>query len=482
MVYILPWMVTRWEDKAATARAGRSPKNPSAGRIVDCYNNAMTETNRDDKRAGVLMGLVVGSALGAPLENSRPGAVKTVMGKAPEYIDVEKLVGHKLHRWRTPGLYGLDAQLALALLDIAFEGRTFDPERAGELFVAMSRGDAALPLGALRGAGRDIQDALLALKQRQPWALAGHPYAGGAPAARVAPLAVWYDDKPHALPEIIIQASLLTHRNPMSVSAAAAVAHLALRLVDCEDLPPRDRPALLAQAAAFCRTVEDRLDARYEDSLNGTDSERVLHVFSATLEQLADRLDQDEASVCKWLVEYARPFYPHELARAAVDFAPASIPFAIYSFMSNAYEPGKALAAAVGQGGDADTCGAVAGALCGALHGETGLPEQLLRTLANRRQIRARAMALAARKTSGAALQDLYEMEEPLTRKELEEREARMRKNRKFAGVQEKKAMKKGLKTGDKEKPPAKQKLDKKKLKNLKQKQRDWQRYIPPDN
>jgi ADP-ribosylglycohydrolase len=443
----------------------------------------MSEKTGDDKRAGVLTGLCVGSALGAPLENAKPGAVKSTFGDVTEYVDVEKMVVHKLHRWRTPGLYGLDAQLALALLDTAFTGRTFDPERAGALIVALSRGDAALPFGALRGAGRDIQDAVLALKQLKPWAEAGRPYAGVAPAARIAPLAVWYGDKPHALPEIIIQASLLTHRNPMSVSAAAAVAHLALEFLDRGSLTARECPALMESAAAFARDVEDRLAAHYPDSLHGTDAGRTLHVLSATLEQLAGRLEQDDEPVRQWLVSNAREYYPHELARAAIDFAPSCAPYALYVFMRHAAEPGKALAASVARGGAAGALGAITGALCGALHGESGLPEQLLGGLANRRQIRARALALAARKVSGAQLQNTYDMEESLTRKEIQEREARMRKNKRFSAAQEKKALKKGLAPKESnEKSPSKQKLDRKKLKNLKEKQRDWTRYLPPQD
>ena len=429
------------------------------------------------------MGLCAGSALGAPLENARAGAVASAFGTVRDYVDVEKMVGHKLHRWRTPGLYGLDAQLALALLDTAFEFRTFDPERAGELLVALSRGDADMPFGALRGAGRDIRDAILALKQRRPWAEAGHPFAGGAPAARIAPLAVWYDDKAHALLEIVIQASLLTHRNPMAVAAAAAVAHLTIELLNRGNLPARERPALLRAAADFARSVEDRLAAAYTDSLHGTDPDRTLHVLSGTLEDLGARLDSDDGSVREWLVRNAREHYPHQLARAVIEFAPVSGPYARYAFFTHVSDPQKALSAAVGRGGDADTMGAVTGALCGALHGASGLPEPLLSGLANRKQIRARALALAARKVSGTQFADLYDMEEALTRKEIQERDARMRKNRRFAAAQEKKALKrnmKGKKPGDKS--PSKKKLDRKKLKKLKEKQRDWTRFYPPED
>lgn len=442
----------------------------------------MNAKSGDDKIAGVLMGLCLGSALGAPLENARAGAVKSAFGSVLSYVDVEAMVGNKLHRWRTPGLYGVEAQLALALLDAAFESRGgFDAGRAGRLFVAMSRGDAALPLGALRGAGRDLGDAILALKQGLDPALAGHTNASSAPAARIAPLAVWHSSNPHALPDIIIQASLLTHRNPMSVSAAAAAARMVLDLVNKTSLPRNECAALFSNAAAYARDIEDRLAANYPDSLEGTDAGRTLHAFSSTLEKLCERLDWDEPAVHDWLVQNARDLYPGQLARAAVDFAPCCAPYALFVFARHAAEPARALAAAVAQGGAAGAMGAMAGALCGALHGESGLPENLLSGLANRRQLRTRALALAARKAPGAQAADLYEMEESLTRKELEEREARMRKNRRFNAAQEKKALKKAAAPDPAaERIPGKQPLDRKKLKKLKEKQRDWSRYYPP--
>jgi ADP-ribosylglycohydrolase len=428
----------------------------------------------EDRVIGVVMGLAAGSALGAPLEHAKPGAVRSAFGRVTDYVDAEEMLDTKLFRWRTPGLYSIDAQLALALLDDALEHRGFDPARAGEALVALSRGDSQLEFGALRGADRDIKEAILALKQRTSWKTVGYPSAGGAPAARIAPLAAYHADQPHILPEIVIRASLLTHRDPIAVSAAAAVAKLTAELLIRDSLSNSEKEQLLTETAGFCREVEDRLLERYPEALEESHRGERLHIFSATVEELAARIENPYEQTHIWIAENANGFSDFEIKRPALNFALASVVFSICEFMRNSVDFEKALIAVVNEGGDADTNGAIAGALSGALHGESGIPENWLKGLANRKQLRARALALATGRFSRGAIEDLCEMESKLTLKEHEEREARMRKNRRYSASAERKAQEKTLR------PAEKQKVDEKQIRKLR-KQREWEKYYPQD-
>ena len=431
--------------------------------------------NIRDKIMGGVMGLFVGGALGAPLQNAKSGAIRSTFGTVDGYVDAAPMLGNKLHRRRTPGLYGVNGQLALALLDTCLERRGLDPVRAGELLADLSRGDAHFPFGALRGAGADVRNAALNHKQRQDWTRAGHPHPGGAPAARIAPVALYYAQKPHALPEKIIEASFLTNRDITAASAAAAVAALILELLKCDHLNQRQAGDILHIAADYARDVELRIMDRYADSLEPATAEKP-HLFSTAVSELSDRLGQDPDQVEKWIVTNANSHASMDIKRPTVDFALSSVIYSIYVFTKYNTDFQKTLIVTINQGGDADTTGSICGALCGVLHGESAIPAQWLKGLANNKQLSVRAAALADNKFPRSAILDLYEMEYDLTRKEFEEREAVIRKSRRFAQAMEKKKAGKS----EKKKSPSKQKIDRKKLKKLKEK-REWHKLMPPD-
>jgi Mg-chelatase subunit ChlD len=70
-------------------------------------------------------------------------------------------------------------------------------------------------------------------------------------------------------------------------------------------------------------------------------------------------------------------------------FVLESLPAAIWSFLANADDPEETIVVAVNGGYDADTVAAMAGAMAGAYHGETGLPPRWLDDLEAAADIRA---------------------------------------------------------------------------------------------
>lgn len=63
--------------------------------------------------------------------------------------------------------------------------------------------------------------------------------------------------------------------------------------------------------------------------------------------------------------------------------APNSVPTAIYSFISHSNNFEDAVTFAVSLGGDTDTIGAMTGAISGAYHGKSGIPQRWLDVLEN---------------------------------------------------------------------------------------------------
>ena len=98
-------------------------------------------------------------------------------------------------------------------------------------------------------------------------------------------------------------------------------------------------------------------------------------------------------------------------------FPPACIPACLYLLLTtDSFE--DALIEVVNLGGDADSTGAILGALAGAHFGVDAIPARWLDGLQNREGIEARALALAQRSTEGIEIPDLVATEQALSARE----------------------------------------------------------------
>ena len=105
-------------------------------------------------------------------------------------------------------------------------------------------------------------------------------------------------------------------------------------------------------------------------------------------------------------------------------FPPACIPTCLYLLLTtDSFE--EAVTDVVNMGGDADSAGAILGALAGAHYGAGAIPERWLARLQNREAIELRAMAIHARSADGYEIPDLVEREHELSALEGSCREGR---------------------------------------------------------
>ena len=103
--------------------------------------------------------------------------------------------------------------------------------------------------------------------------------------------------------------------------------------------------------------------------------------------------------------------------RPTQGFPPACIPTCLYLLLTtDSFE--EAVTDVINLGGDADTAGAILGAMAGAYYGIDEIPKRWLDGLQNRQGIEARALALARRSGEGLEIPDLVATERELTRKE----------------------------------------------------------------
>jgi ADP-ribosyl-[dinitrogen reductase] hydrolase len=299
----------------------------------------MTNSDTEQRRAGALLGLAIGDALGAAVEFKAPGSFEPVTG------------------FRAGGPHGLapgewtdDTSMALALADsLASVGWDLDDQarryvawwRTGEYSVTGKCFDIGI---ATREALADFAGGTAADSSGSDADRA----SGNGSIMRLAPVPMRYLDllhsDPQRLAELAEQSSYPTHRSAKCLSACRYMAVLLAALMDGQ---PREQ-VLAADWPLL----------------------RALHAHKPLEPAI---LDVAQGS-------YRRK---HPPAIKGSGYVVQSLEAALWAFhAATSFE--DAVLAAVNLGDDADTTGALCGQLAGAYFGRDGIPPAWLSALAQR--------------------------------------------------------------------------------------------------
>jgi len=236
---------------------------------------------------------------------------------------------------------------------------------------------------------RDFRRALVGWCSRLPWGIGratlqaclriavgqepgGVPSAGNGAAMRAAILGGFFWDRPQERREWGHALARVTHTDARAVEGALYVAELATL---CIAAPQQARRAVLAREALAVVT------------------EPVLHAaLERALLLAAEEIEVGEAAA--------------ELGTTG--YVVHTVPFALFCFLRCGDEPLMALAQAIGAGGDTDSVAAILGGWLGAIHGERGLPTELIARIHDGpfgpTHLRALATALTARRDGQPAI------------------------------------------------------------------------------
>jgi ADP-ribosyl-[dinitrogen reductase] hydrolase len=301
----------------------------------------------DDRAAGVLLGLACGDALGRPVEFETPARILAQYGEVTEML--------ANGTWGKPaGTVTDDTDMALCLARSLVDREAFDPDDVAERFVAWYDSE---PFDV----GNMTARALSRIRDGESWDTAGQTVweqspegsnAGNGSVMRAAPLAVAFAAADGRLVEASEASSQITHADPRcTVGCAVLNLTLAGLLTDDGD----DGRQVLARA------------------LDRTSPPTALD--EALRPVVAGDLDPDGLRSTGYVVDTLQTALWYGL---------------------HADSPEEALVEVVNMGGDADTVGAVTGAVAGARFGADALPERWLDELDGRDELRDLAARLSA--------------------------------------------------------------------------------------
>jgi ADP-ribosylglycohydrolase len=296
----------------------------------DCTASA-PKADHADRLAGTLLGTALGDALGLPAEGMSARAIARRFGRIERF----HLLG------RTGFVSDDTEQAALVAQSLARY-----PDDVEQCVSDFRRALLGWFCRLSWGIGRATVVACLriALGARP----SGIPSAGNGAAMRAAIVGAFFRDEPRKREQFGRAIAQVTHRDIRAVEGALYVAEMAA--------------ACACYPYVECHVTSASLTACYQEAMHS--------IHEPPLRAATERAG--------------------ELARQGIDTLKAAeelkttgfilhtVPFATFCFLRYGDDPSRALAEAISAGGDTDSIGAILGAWLGALHGEPGLPVQLV--------------------------------------------------------------------------------------------------------
>ncbi len=310
----------------------------------------MTEP-RQDQVTGALIGCAVGDALGAPIEGWSRERIAPLDGLTAGYRPL--VHGRAPNQARYPlGQYTDDTQLTLAIARSLVAEARVDGAAIGREFAALWES------AEIVGAGPVADRAVRRLIAGTPWqdaALADDLPLNGA-AMRIAPIGIWDCDDRASLPDDATVASIVTHKHPLAIDAAIAVA---TAVADAVTISAVDTPRFLNGVA---HAIETRSPEFGEH----------IRRIRAWLELPEDDALQAIASTGGGRIRdgFGIPALAEPTALAA-----------LYAFLKSPTDYIATIDTTLRIGGDVDTIAAIAGAISGAHNGLGVIPSDLVRSV-----------------------------------------------------------------------------------------------------
>lgn len=304
---------------------------------------------RPDRGRGALLGLAVGDALGTTLQFTSPRVPPLPTRVDGPHVDITGGGPFRL----VPGQVTDDTQMASCLAASLMQKGRFDVVDVAARYVNWSRlafdvGNQTSDALSRVEAGTDPREA-----GRQTWEARGRQPAGNGALMRVAPIGLFFAQFDEDRVQAAVDDAAITHFDPRCRLASAAFAG-ALAASVFHGQGPRH---MAAQAVNDLDAATVLLAARHPD-LEGPLRQAALDLRADLRHAMADDPDLYGDEV-------------HLLRHAG--FVRVAFRLAFWHLL-HTNEVRAALIDVVNRGGDADTHGAITGALLGAAHGEQALP------------------------------------------------------------------------------------------------------------
>lgn len=304
-----------------------------------------------DKVRGAIVGVAIGDALGMPVEGLLPETIEKCYGGIKSYRTPSRKC--RSHHTLKRGQYTDDTQLTLAIGESIVANRGINYNDIASKHVQSFQGER-------RGWGKATTNGCQRILIGIDWWNSGETgAAGNGPPMKIAPIGVLYGLNIINKFDLItscINISRMTHGDPKAATAAICQAYLVGVAIQSDlDIFTWE----LGDIPAFAEEIENVICE--ENS------------FSISVGNAIDMVNCDGEEIRKEI--------------GAKSFVNESVAFTygmLYKYVDNLQECMEKI---INQGGDADTTGALAGSILGAVYGYSKFPEKWRRGLEDRARL-----------------------------------------------------------------------------------------------
>lgn len=322
------------------------------GAIFDMAPAPLPASMGFERIEGMLLGLAIGDALGAPTEGMLPGARAARHGEIVDYLP------HRYAGGKAVGLPSDDTQLAFRTVEQMLRNGSLRPDE-----VARRLADERI-----FGIGGSVTAFVRNTHAGVPWHEAGVASAGNGAVMRIAPVILPYLRRPSS--GLWVDTALsakITHNDSASIASCVAL----VRII-WGTLGFRSTPAAKWWVERFLETARElELDKSYRPR--------------------GGAIRDYTGPLWRYVGEYVTAAYEQGLnVRRACDlwysgaYLLETIPTVLYILMTHGDDFETAVVRAVNDTKDNDTIAAIVGAVLGALHGKDAIPERWLDGLVGR--------------------------------------------------------------------------------------------------
>lgn len=381
----------------------------------------MNDTN--DRFQGVLLGSVVGDALGTPLDGLGKSHIYTTLKNFRTYAEPEAALKHHIDRWRKPGLYSCISQMMIILsMHVSISGRK---AVSGFLESLSGQSQAEGNNNIFRHPGvteKHLIQISKNLSGDKAFTDLSIPCARSA--AIVAPSLLF--SSMNGLCNIV-GISVLFNRDSYSVAGTLIFSRLLQAL--CNNYNPECDENIagiaIEETRAIIKEIEVSPHIIFNLSLNPDTLIESLKFFLNILSEIENINDPGPGE--ERIFEIGNKILKTPVTRATVNHPVCIIPYSILLSKIMMGSADNAICKIAMEGGSSPILCSLSGAIFGSLFGSKWIPDVLINDLVNRKMILHITDLIAGNKVNRKILDDFIASESMLTAKEAQELGARLK-------------------------------------------------------
>lgn len=319
-------------------------------RIQNKSHNLLRIKKDKNKIKGSIYGVIIGDAIGAPIEGMPIHLIKQKYGKVTSFVSQ-----NSRKKPKPLGSYTDDSELTLKIMESISSEFSINPYGISKRFAKIGK-DIDNDFNRNIGYGFMTLMAFRKLYTGVNWRFTGNNSSGCGAAMRVAPISAVSDN----LKEDLILQSKITHTDPLAIGGALAVGYA---IEKAYNLPKNfDRKNFIREVGEYVKPISLRL------------AKEIIYLNYSINQEPSEILNQF-------------PITDPEPKRKGKGTL-GTVPMALYSFLRSPSNFEETLITSINHSGDSDSVGAMAGAISGAYNGYDNIPKRFISGLYEKEKIK----------------------------------------------------------------------------------------------